>query len=90
MPNDGITGTLFFSIVPLMCEVSVTACNKLIHLGRVERISLLVQPHDGSMFDVFIAGETVVWPVLYQGRAKVKILWCQIRTVRKTVQRLPT
>jgi hypothetical protein len=51
---------------------------------------MLVQPHDGSMFDVFIAGEMVAWPVLHQGREKVKILWCQIRTVRETVQRLPT
>jgi hypothetical protein len=90
MPNDGVTGTLFFSIVPLTCEAFVTACNKFVHLGRVESISLLVQPHDGSMFDVFIAGETMVWPVLPQGRKKVKIPWCEIRTVRKTVQLLPT
>ena len=59
-------------------------------LGGVESISLLVQPHDGSMFDVFIAGETMSWPVPHEGRKMVKILWCQTRTVRETVQRFPT
>ena len=88
IPNGSVTGTLFFTIVPLKCEVFVTGCNKFVHLGRVERIFLLVQPHDGSMFDVFNAGETMAWPVLHQGRQKVKILWCQIRTVRKTQKRL--
>jgi len=42
------------------------------------------------MFDIFIVGETLAWPVLHQGREKVKILSCQIQTVRETVQRLPT
>jgi hypothetical protein len=42
------------------------------------------------MFGVFTAGEMMAWPVFHQGREKVKVLLCQIRTVRETVQCLPT
>lgn len=32
----------------------------------------------------------MAWPVLQQGRKMVKIVWCQIPTVRETVKRFPT
>jgi len=44
-----------------MAAAHVTACDKLVHPGRVECISLLCQPHIDSTFDTFVAVEAIFW-----------------------------
>jgi hypothetical protein len=56
---EGVSGALFFNVVPLVVEVLVTACDVFVHPGHTECVFLLYQPHDGSTFTVFTVGETV-------------------------------
>jgi hypothetical protein len=50
---------LFFNTHPLAVEPRVTACDKFIHPGHKECMSLMCQPYDGSTLYVFITGETM-------------------------------
>jgi hypothetical protein len=73
---------LFFNAHPLAVEPPVTACDKFIHPGHTQHMSLRHQPHDGSTIYVFITGETMSLQVLLQGREKMKIVGHQIWTVQ--------
>ena len=47
----------FFNIVPLKGEALFMVCDMLVHPRCVEHVSLFHQPHNSSMFYVFIRGE---------------------------------
>ena len=49
----------FSSYPPYIFEVLVTACDKLVLSRCIEHMSLLHQPRDGSMFDIFVTSETM-------------------------------
>jgi hypothetical protein len=47
----------FFNSVSLKGEALFVVCDMLVHPRCVERVSLFHQPHDSSVFDMFIRGE---------------------------------
>lgn len=47
----------FFNIVPLKGEALFMVYDMIVHPRCIERVSLFRQPHESSMFDVFIRGE---------------------------------
>jgi len=59
MHNEGVTSTLFVNTVPLTLKTLVTLCGMFVEPRRIERTCLFRQPHDGSTFHVFVAGETI-------------------------------
>jgi hypothetical protein len=52
-------------------------------------MALLRQPHDGTKFDVFTAGETMSLQMAFQREEQIQIAGHQIQTVWARVQRFP-
>jgi len=53
-----------------MTEAPVTECDKFVYPGHTNHMLLLRQVCDGSGFEIFIAGEVVLWQLLLWGRKK--------------------
>jgi hypothetical protein len=72
-----------------MVQALFTARVKFVHPGRIERMALLRQPHDGTKFDVFTAGEMMSLHMPFQREEQMQIAGHKIQTVRARVQCFP-
>jgi hypothetical protein len=56
-----IPGMPFFNIVPLKMEALFMVFDRFVRPRCVEHMSLFHQPHDSSMFDMFIRADENHW-----------------------------
>jgi hypothetical protein len=80
---------LFVITVSLTVKTPVTVWDNFVHPGRIECTWLFRQPRNGSMFDVFVAGDSISWQVFLQGVRHIRLAGCKTRTVWMIVQRFP-
>lgn len=57
--QNGVLGKQFFNTAPGRFEVLATAYGKFVQLGGIDNHVPVARPHDGSVLDVLIAGETM-------------------------------
>jgi hypothetical protein len=67
-----VSMALCLSTVILTAKALATACDKVEHPGRVERIFQLCRSCDGSAFEVFVAVERIACQVQFQNGQNIK------------------